>query len=304
MKKLIFILVALLICLPCSAEILYQPDLMSMQEGETLSGILGQEGEGFIADGQGGLVSANDYQYNAIYFGVPARQYHYHAEMEPVNPGENVVGGLSMKVNLDIDPSGAKRMDLAVTTGGGGKSILIYAFGTLIADNRNTHQGGTGESSNAAFNSNEKVYIDLYGDRNYAAVFINGQLMIENILPLEGRGYFGLRSSSAMIRYSNIYIETLDDTLLDGRPRYYPETFETIEMDSPETLKMDETGEFIVSLHPENKAYDSITWTIDGNVVMDENELVLKYAFSKPGEYTVSCVVDRQRVSTVVSVND
>lgn len=149
--------------------------------------------------------------------------------MEPVNPGESVVGGLSMKVNLDLDPGGAKRMDLAVTTGGGGKSVLLYAFGTLICDNRNTHQGGLGEETNDAFNTTDPVVIDLYGDRNYVAVYINEKLVIENILPLEGKGVFGLRSSSSAVRYTDLYIEELGDTLLDGRERYYPQTFETEE---------------------------------------------------------------------------
>lgn len=283
-------------------KILWKPDLASIPAGEPLPDELAHEHNGLVSDGKGGLVSATYDVYNATYFGVPSRQYHFHAEMEPMNPGESVVGGLSMKVNLDLDPEGAKRMDLAVTTGGGGKSILIYAFGTLICDNRNTYQGGIGEETNDYYNTTDKVIIDLYGDRNYVAVYINEKLVIENILPLEGKGVFGLRSSSSAVRYTNLYIEEMGDTLLDGRERYYPETFETVAFSGPSALGTGEAGIFSVTLSPEGRAYESVQWAVNGEVVMGETGLSLSHAFYEPGEYEVSCVVDRQKAVGVVSV--
>lgn len=303
---LLMIAVFFLTALPAAAaagpKVLWKPDLASIPEGEPLPDELAREHNGLVSDGKGGLVSATADVYNAVYFGVPSRQYHFHAVMEPVNPGEPVVGGLSMKVNLDLDPGGAKRMDLAVTTGGGGKSILLYAFGTLICDNRNTHQGGLGEETNDAFNTTDPVVIDLYGDRNYVAVYINGMLVIENILPLEGKGVFGLRSSSSAVRYTDLYIEELGDTLLDGRERYYPQTFETIAFSGPETLATGEKGSFSVRLSPEGRAYESVQWTVNGEVVMGETGLTLSHGFYEPGEYEVSCVVDRQKAVGTVTV--
>lgn len=295
-----------LLAMPAEAaegtEYLWKPDLASIPAGDPLPDELAREHDGLVSDGTGGLVSATYDVYNATYFGVPSRQYHFHAEMEPINPGETVVGGLSMKVNLDLDSSGAKRMDLAVTTGGGGKSILIYAFGTLICDNRNIAQGGIGEETNSYFNADDKVVIDLYGDRNYVAVYINEKLVIEDILPLEGRGVFGLRSSSSAIRYTNVYIEEMGDTLLDGKERYYPKTFETIAFSGPSALETGEKGTFSVTLSPEGRAYESVQWAVNGEVVMSETGLEMSHVFYESGEYEVSCVVDRQKAVGVVSV--
>ncbi|MCK7485944.1 MAG: hypothetical protein MZU97_10630 [Bacillus subtilis] len=52
------------------------------------------------------------------------------------------------------------------------------------------------------------------------------------ILPIEGTGTFGIRSQNSLVRYSDIYIETLGDVILDGRDRYYPETFENLSVEA------------------------------------------------------------------------
>ncbi|MCK7485943.1 MAG: hypothetical protein MZU97_10625 [Bacillus subtilis] len=93
---------------------LYQPDLASIPVGERLADELYREGNGFVSDGTGGLVSTTDNEYNAIYFGPTVRQFHYHAVMTPVTPNTPVVGGLSFKTFSYED---GKRMDLAVTAG-------------------------------------------------------------------------------------------------------------------------------------------------------------------------------------------
>ncbi len=280
--------------------IIYQPDLDSLAEGETLPDQLYVEGAGFFADGNGGLVSTTNNEYNAIYFGTTARQFHFHAVMEPVVPGTSVVGGLSFKT---FSFEEGKRMDLAVTTGTNDKSILIYAFGMLLADNRNEAQGGLG--GQAAYDTTGSVTIDLYGDRNYYAVFINGVMVIETILPLEGTGAFGIRSQNSLIRYSDIYIEELGETLLDGTPRYYPETFETIELAASKLIvKKGEPFTVSALLEPAGKDYDDVAWYIDDAIVFGETALDFDLEFTTAGTVEVSCIVDRQKAVLEITVLD
>lgn len=280
--------------------IIFYPDLDILEAGETLPGEQFVEGTGFFSDGSGGLVSTTDNEYNAIYFGTGARQFHYHAVMEPVNPGTSVVGGLSFKT-FSFDEG--KRMDLAVTTGTIDKSILIYAFGMLLADNRNDAQGGLGGLT--AFNTDDPITIDLYGDRNYYAVFINGVMVIETILPLEGTGVFGIRSQNSLVRYSDIYIEKLGSTLLDGSPRYYPETFETISLSSTDTFPLrNEPFSVTANLEPLGMDYEDVKWYIDDVLVLGETSLTLALDLSVEGTHEISCIVDRQKATLEVTVAD
>lgn len=279
---------------------LYQPDLASIPAGERLTDELYREGSGFVSDGTGGLVSTTVSEYNACYFGPAVRQFHYHAVMSPVTPDTSVVGGLSFKTFSFED---GKRMDLAVTTGTVDKSVLIYAFGMLLADNRNDNQGGHGGL--ASFNSSDPVTIDLYGDRNYYAVYVNGTLVIETILPIEGTGSFGIRSQNSLVRYSDIYIETLGDTLLDGRDRYYPETFETLSVAADKvTSSRGEPVGFSVAFDPEGKDYEDVAWYVDDELVMNLTDLDVSFSFDEAGEHEVSCVVDRQKASVTVTVTE
>ncbi len=295
--------VASVLAIPVSAlepTMLFQPDLASIPAGERLPDELYREGNGFVSDGTGGLVSTTDNEYNAIYFGPTVRQFHYHAVMSPVTPGTSVVGGLSFKTFSYED---GKRMDLAITTGTVDKSILIYAFGMLLADNRNDNQGGLGGLT--AFNTSQPVTIDLYGDRNYYAVFINGTLVIETVLPIEGTGTFGIRSQNSLVRYSDIYIETLGDVLLDGRARYYPETFETLSVEaSTDTASRGEPVTFSILFNPEGKVYDDVAWYIDDELVMNLTDLEVDLSFDEAGVHEVSCVVDRQKANILITITD
>ncbi len=283
-----------------SQDIIFYPDLDALEAGATLPDEQYLEGTGFVSDGVGGLVSTTDNEYNAIYFGTPVRQFHYHVVMEPVNPGTSVVGGLSFKT---FSFEEGKRMDLAITTGTIDKSILIYAFGMLLADNRNEAQGGLGGLS--AFNTNDPITIDLYGDRNYYAVFINGVLVIETILPLEGTGVFGIRSQNSLVRYSDIYIEELGSTLLDDSARYYPETFETITLSADDTSFLrHEPISVYANLEPEGKDYDDVKWFIDDQLVIGETSLTFAINLGVAGTHEISCIVDRQKATLVVTVED
>jgi|GEM_PF-1942140 len=281
-------------------DVIYLPDLGSLAAGESLPDEQYVEGTGFVSDGNGGLISTTDDEYNAIYFGSTVRQFHYHAVMEPVNPGTSVVGGLSFKT---FSFEEGKRMDLAVTTGTIDKSILIYAFGMLLADNRNEAQGGLGGLS--AFNTDDPVTIDLYGDRNYYAVFINDVMVIETILPLEGTGVFGIRSQNSLVRYTDIYIEKLGSTLLDGSPRYYPETFETISLVS-DSLSVKKGEPFLVTaqLEPSGLDYDDVAWYFDEELVFGETDLSLLFTLASEGDHEISCIVDRQKAVVDITVTD
>lgn len=282
------------------AIMLYHPDLASIPAGERLPDEQYREGNGFVSDGTGGLVSTTDNEYNALYFGPTVRQFHYHAVMTPVTPNTSIVGGLSFKTFSYED---GKRMDLAVTTGTADKSILIYAFGMLLADNRNDNQGGRGGLT--SFNSSDPVTIDLYGDRNYYAVFINGTLVIETVLPIEGTGTFGIRSQNSLVRYSDIYIETLGDVLLDGRARYYPETFESLSIEATKVVaSRGEPVQFSILFQPEGKAFDDVAWFVDDELVMNMTDLEVDLSFDETGDHEVSCVVDRQKATIAITISD
>ena len=281
------------------SKIIYKPDFESLQSGEKLKDELGSEGAGFVGDGKGGLITTTDNEYNAVYFGKSARQFHFHAEMESIKPNTPIIGGLSFKTNTEEN---GKRLDLAVTTGGIDKSVLIYANGILLADNRSENHNGLGGME--AFNEKSKVTIDLYGDRNYYAVFINNTLVIEAVLPIEGSGIFGLRAQRSLIRYSNVYIEELGDTLLDGRERFYPETFETISMKvDKEKIGLNEIANFEAVLEPTGKAYEDVTWYVDGEILLNVTDLKIPLSFSVAGKHEVICIVDRQRVIYEVNVS-
>ncbi|MDD5293712.1 MAG: hypothetical protein PHW40_05320 [Candidatus Izemoplasmatales bacterium] len=280
--------------------VVYAPDLSELAYGERLPDELFVEGEGFISDGNGGLISTTDNEYNAIYFGTALRQFHFHAVMEPQVPNQSIVGGLSFKT-FSFDEG--KRMDLAITTGTQDKSILIYAFGMLLADNRNENQGGLGGLDH--FNTTDPVVIDLYGDRNYYAVFINGELVIETILPLEGTGVFGVRAQNSLVRYSDLSITTLGDTLLDGRDRYYPETFETMNIDAPKTsFHQDEVVNVSVRLEPEGKAYEDVRWYLDDVLIQGANSLTFDQKISSIGSYELKAVVDRQQTKIQITITE
>ena len=304
MKRTIFVFLLLsYLLLPfkifnaAEERLIYKPNISTLAKDERLSDEIDKENSGFAGDGNGGFVSMSNNEYNASYFGTTARQFHYHAEMEPVVPGTNIVGGLSFKHRIDGD-----RFDLAITTGGLDKSILIYAAGMLLADNRNDAQGGLGGLS--AFNNSGKIVIDLYGDRNYYAVFINGTIVIETVLPLEGSGLFGVRSHNSLVRYSNIYINELGDTLLDGRARYYEETFENVTLSASKlTTKTNELVTFTASLSPEGKDYSNVYWQVNGVRLIDESNLIMNHSFDSEGEYTVRCVVDGRFSSVTIIVS-
>lgn len=281
------------------SNIIYKPDLETLNYGEKLNDELGSEGTGFISDGNGGLITTTDNEYNATYFGKTARQFHFHAEMESIKANTPVIGGVSFKTNLENQ---GKRMDLAVTTGGIDKSVLIYANGILLADNRSENHNGLGGMD--AFNEYSKVIIDLYGDRNYYAVFINNTLVIETVLPIEGSGIFGLRAQRSLIRYSNVYIEELGDKLLDGKDRFYPETFETISMKVDKNqINLNEIVNFEAVLEPNGKSYENVTWYVDGEILLNVTELKIPLSFSVAGRHEVICIVDRQRVIYEVNVS-
>lgn len=288
---------------------LYKPDLTSLKVGDSLPGVVAQENDGFVSDGKGGLVSVTDDCYNAIYFGPEqnCRQFHYHVEMEQVVKGVKAVGGVSYKmVQVENESTGRKeerRFDLAVTTDSNDKCILIYAASTLLCDNRNEAQGGLGGQDK--FNSRDKILIDVYCDRDYQAIYINNTLVIEAIVPLEGKGYFGLRAHNALITYSNIYVETLPSKFLDGRERYYPETFETIALNANKNVvKAGEEVSFNTVLNPTGKDYSEIAWYINGDLVQDAFELNYKHTFTEQGEYVVKIVVDRQVSTQTIVVGE
>lgn len=117
--------------------------------------------------------------------------------------------------------------------------------------------------------------------------------------------YFGLRAHNAFITYSNIYVETLPDTFLDGRSRYYAETFETISLTANKnSVKQNEEVLFEATLDPAGKDYSEVAWYINGDLVQDASDLNFKYKFSEKGDYEVKIVVDRQVAIQTVTVGE